>query len=249
VKFSEFFFQGSPVPVEFIRGSDDPDATLYRQLEQYVLDHHANLTRSGCLPSEILKSVVYEPETLNLQDPKYQHIMECAECLREVIGFREARQAQSSLRPQILSKSRRTFSVLSLIATAAACIVVGIALGTHGKHVAVTSEREVRSEVLDLSRSATARGVDGGQPALLMKDVGLLIVELPPLSPAGTYQVTLQRDDGEPVVSGQGTAATKDGKIELRVRLNLMTLPAGTYRLGLKGEQDSAPYLYPIELR
>jgi hypothetical protein len=67
VKFSEFFFQGSPVPIEYIPGSNDPDATLYRQLEQYGLDHHPNPTRSGCLTSEILKSVVYEPETLNLQ--------------------------------------------------------------------------------------------------------------------------------------------------------------------------------------
>jgi hypothetical protein len=59
---------------------------------------------NGCFTSEVLRSVVYEPETLDLQDPKYQHIMECAECLREVIEFREARLAQTSLRPQDLSK-------------------------------------------------------------------------------------------------------------------------------------------------
>jgi hypothetical protein len=32
------------VPLEHIRGSEDPDATLYRQLEQYVLDHYCNQT-------------------------------------------------------------------------------------------------------------------------------------------------------------------------------------------------------------
>jgi hypothetical protein len=43
--------------------------------------------------------IVNEPETLDLQDPKYQHIMECAECLRELIGFREARQTQLLTQP------------------------------------------------------------------------------------------------------------------------------------------------------
>jgi hypothetical protein len=59
-------------------------------------------------PRKVLKSIVYEPETLDLQDAKYQHIMECAECLREVIEFREARLAQTSLRPQDLSKGSQS---------------------------------------------------------------------------------------------------------------------------------------------
>jgi hypothetical protein len=81
------------VPFEPSRRLDDPDAAFYQQLERHVLEHYPNPTRSGCLTSEVLKSVVYAPETLDLQDPKYQHIMECAECLGEVIGFREARKA------------------------------------------------------------------------------------------------------------------------------------------------------------
>jgi hypothetical protein len=96
------------VPFEPSRRLDDPDAAFYQQLERHVLEHYPNPTRSGCLTSEVLKSVVYAPETLDLQDPKYQHIMECAECLREVIGFREARKAQTSLRPQDLSKGSQT---------------------------------------------------------------------------------------------------------------------------------------------
>ena len=96
------------MPFEPSRGSDDPDAAFYQQLERHVLEHYPNPTRSGCFTSEVLKSVVYEPETLDLQDPKYQHIMECAECLREVIEFREARLAQTSLQAQDLSKDSQT---------------------------------------------------------------------------------------------------------------------------------------------
>jgi hypothetical protein len=96
------------VPFEPSRRLDDPDAAFYRLLERYVLEHYPNPTRSACFTSEVLKSIVYEPETLDLQDPKYQHIMECAECLREVIGFREARLAQASLRAQDLSEGSQT---------------------------------------------------------------------------------------------------------------------------------------------
>jgi hypothetical protein len=237
------------VPLEHIRGSEDPDATLYRQLEQYVLDQYPNPTRKDCLSSEILKSIVNEPETLDLQDPRYQHIMECAECLREVIGFREARQTQILTQPTDRLKRVHRLSALTLGATAAACLLGGVAIGTHIRRDSGPSVQEVRSEVLDLSRDATARGVENNQPALLMKDAGHLVVELPPLSPPGQYQVTLQHDDGDVLVSAEGTASTNDGKVELRVSWNLAALPPGTYRLGLKGTQDSAAYLYPVQLR
>jgi hypothetical protein len=237
------------VPLEHIRGSEDSDATLYRQLEQYVLDHYPNPTRKDCLDSEILRLVVNEPESLDLQDPKYQHIMECAECLREVIGFREARQTQILTQPTGRLRRVHRLSVLTLGATAAACLFGGVAIGTHISRDAGPSVREVRSEVLDLSRYTTARGVENSQPALLMKDANQLVVELPPLSPPGRYQVTLRYDDGDVLVSADGTASANDGKLELRVSWNLTSLPSGAYRLGLKGEQDSAPYLYPIQLR
>jgi hypothetical protein len=237
------------VPLEHIRGSEDPDATLYRQMEQYVLDHYPNPTRKDCLSSEILRLIVNEPETLDLQDPKYQHIMECAECLREVIGFREARQTQVLTQPTGRLKRVHRLSLLTLGATAGACLLGGIAIGTHIMRDSGPSVREVRSEVLDLSRDATARGIENSQPALLMKDANQLVVELPPLSPPGPYRVTLRHDDGDVLVSADGTASTNDGKVELHVSWNLAALPSGTYRLGLKGTQDSAAYLYPIQLR
>ena len=237
------------MPLEHIRGSEDPDAALFRQMEQYVLDHYPNPTRKDCLSSETLRLIVNEPESLDLQDPKYQHIMECAECLREVIGFREARQTQLLTQPTGRLKRAHRLSVLTLGATAAACLLGGVAIGTHIRRDSSPSVRDVRSEVLDLSRDTTARGVENSRPVLLMKDVNQLVVELPPLSSPGRYQVTLRHDDGDVLVSADGTASANDGNVELRVSWNLAALPSGTYRLGLKGEQDSAPYLYPIQLR
>jgi hypothetical protein len=218
-------------------------------MEQYVLDHYPNPTRTGCPDSQTLKLLVYEPLSLEFRDATFLHVMECAECMREVIGFREARQTQPLTQPTGRLKRVHRLSLLTLGATAAACLLGGVAIGTHIARDAAPSVREVRSEVLDLSRDVTARGVENSQPALLMKDANQLVVELPPLSPPGRYQVTLRHNDGDVLVSADGTASANDGKLELRVRWNLTSLPSGVYRLGLKGEQDSAPYLYPIQLR
>jgi hypothetical protein len=193
--------------------------------------------------------IVNEPETLDLQDPKYQHIMECAKCMREVIGLREARQTQVLTQPTGHLKRVDRLSVLTLGATAAACLLGGVAIGTHIRRDSGPSVRELRSEVLDLSRDTTARGAENSQAAILMKDANQLVVELPPLSPPGPYRVTLRHDDGDVLVSADGTASANDGRPELRISWNLAKLPSGTYRLGLKGAQDSAAYLYPIQLR
>ena len=48
------------MPLEYIRGSEDPDSALFRQMEQYVLDHYPNPTRTGCPDSQTLKLLVYE---------------------------------------------------------------------------------------------------------------------------------------------------------------------------------------------
>jgi hypothetical protein len=56
------------VPFEPSRRLDDPDAAFYRLLERHVLEHYPNPTRSGCFTSEVLKSVVYEPETLKIRN-------------------------------------------------------------------------------------------------------------------------------------------------------------------------------------
>jgi hypothetical protein len=83
------------VPLEHIRGSDDPDAALFRQMEQYVLDHYPNPNRTGCPDSQTLKLLVYEPLTLQFRDAKFLHVMECAECMREVVAFRNVRMAET----------------------------------------------------------------------------------------------------------------------------------------------------------
>jgi hypothetical protein len=142
----------------------------------------------------------------------------------------------------------RRFGALALSATAAACVVGGVVIGTHLKPPA-THEAELRSEVVDLSRDGTTRGIEKGPQSLLTKDVKELILELPPLSPEGRYRVTLQSENGQAAVSGAGIAKTQNGKTELPVMMNLSGLLSGDYKLAIQGEHDSAPYYYPVVLR
>jgi hypothetical protein len=128
------------VSLQPIRGSEDPDGALFRQMEQYVLDHYPNPTRTGCPDSQTLKLLVYEPLTLQFRDAKFLHVMECAECMREVIAFRKTRVAETGavtpLRSAVPISSTRTsasssppplrmhrrFGALALGATAVACM-------------------------------------------------------------------------------------------------------------------------------
>jgi hypothetical protein len=254
------------VPLEHIRGSEDPDTALFRQMEQYVLEHYPNPNRTSCLDSQTLKLLVYEPLSLEFPDAKFLHVMECAECMREVIAFRKTRVAEtgaatplgsaipnSSTRTSASSSSpplrmHRRFGALALGATAAACVVGGVVIGTHLKPPA-THDAGFRSEVVDLSRDGTTRGIEKGPQSLLTKDVGELILELPPLSPEGRYRVTLQSENGQAAVSGAGIAKTQNGKTELPVTMNLSGLPSGNYKLAIQGDHDSAPYYYPVVLR
>ena len=240
--------------LQHIHGSEDPDAALYRQMEQFVLDHYPNPTRTGCPDSQTLKLLVYEPLTLEFRDATFLHVMECAECMREVIAFRKTRVAETGastpVESAIPSSSTRTsapssppplrmhrrFGALALGATAAACVVGGVVIGTHLKPPA-TREAGVRSEVVDLSRDGTTRGIEKEPQSLLKKDIGELILELPPLSPEGRYRVTLQSENGEATVSAAGIAKMQNGKTELPVMMNLSGLPSGDYKLAIQGEQ------------
>jgi hypothetical protein len=142
----------------------------------------------------------------------------------------------------------RRFGALALSATAAACVVGGVVIGTHLKPPA-TREAGLRSEVVDLSRDGTTRGIEKGPHSLLTKDAGALILELPPLSPEGHYQVMLRSEEGNATVSAVGIAKTQNGKTELPVMMNLSGLPSGNYKLAIQADHDSAPYYYPVVLR
>ena len=74
---------------------DDDDTLLFEKLQEHVLEAHPNPERIGCFDNATLKAWVLTPEKLDLSDPKYLHVLKCAECTRELIELRKLRNAQS----------------------------------------------------------------------------------------------------------------------------------------------------------
>ena len=244
------------MPFEHIQGSEDSDALFFRQMEQYVLEHYPNPSRNGCPNKDVLRGLVYDPESVAARDSVNLHVMECAECLREVIAFRSERQnaprvpRSADLPPLQLPPIHihRRAHLLTLGAVGIGCLVGGLAIGTHLRQTAPPVEMR-RSQVVDLSQDVAPRGKSNKASLRLMRDVDQLVLELPPLSPAGRYEVTLQTDHGDTALSSAGTAQLSDGRVELPVFLNLTAVRPGTYSLNIQAEQDSAPYSYSVQLR
>jgi hypothetical protein len=197
--------------------------------------------------------MIYEPEKLDLKDIKYVHVMECAECTRDLIRFRKARnedRTQRSSTPSIVVHNRkRQFIGLSVGASIAASLLIGATLVWQLKPKEVINTSASREQVVDLSSVSTPRGAEGDSSAYLMKEVGTFIIELPPLSPAGHYKVMLMNSDQKQMISADGVARDAQGHLELPVKLDLAALSPGNYRLAIKSDQDTAPYFYNVRLR
>jgi hypothetical protein len=73
---------------------NEDDALLFERMREYVIDHHPNPGRVGCLDQETLKKFVFSPEELDLTDVRYLHVMKCAECTRELGKLRRIRDQQ-----------------------------------------------------------------------------------------------------------------------------------------------------------
>lgn len=70
---------------------DEDDTLLFEKLQEHVLEKYPNPERIGCFDHSTLKAWVYTPEKLDLSDPKYLHVLKCAECTRELIELRMLR--------------------------------------------------------------------------------------------------------------------------------------------------------------
>ena len=138
--------------------SEDRDTDLFQRLEQFVLDNYPNPRRIGCLHRDELEALLDDPGSLDLKDIRYMHIMKCAECTRDLIGFREARRQKASLQRAVRFKR--------LVFALAACLVivlgsVSILHRVHKRSVGVeVASGQVFNAKLDLSNIDTLRGGD-----------------------------------------------------------------------------------------
>lgn len=237
---------------------DDNDTALFEQWREQVIRDYPNPERIGCLAPETLRMFVETPAKLDLADLKYLHIIQCAECTKDLNELRRAREerlSQATFVPE-----QRVFRIRSLVfwrfiaVAGSACILVAI--------MALTSRRELQSpgkgkqveaavqKTIDLSGEAVSRG--GSNRSLWISFPRRLVnldLVLPFYSPSGRYRLTLSKErNSKELQYRYATASANGAHTELHVQLDFRSMSSGHYLLGTAHEGDPEPSYYPFTL-
>ena len=234
---------------------DDDDTLLFEKLQEHVLEKYPNPERIG--DRSTLETWVYSPEKLNLSDPKYLHVLKCAECTRELIELRRLRdqQAPRAIAPEI-PKRTADWRWAALAAVLVCCLTLAGALYWRTHLIAPPSpsiSATPVAETIDLSQAGTTRGgATSTVPAVVLpRRVVSAHIILPNFSPGGNYvvSVTTDRSGASEKATGHAVANVQGFHTDLTVALDLRSLPPGTYFLATTHEGDLASYFYPLTVR
>ena len=206
-----------------------------------------------------LKAWVYTPEKLDLSDPKYLHVLKCAECTRELIELRRLRNEQSA-RAKVGVPARPSSAVNWRWAVAASVILCCLAVAgviywrIHSEAMPAQSAQSTPVAVtIDLSQAGTTRGseISTIPVGVLPRRVVTAHVILPNFSPGGNYVVSVatDRSGSSEEATGHAVARVQGFHADLTVVLDLHSLTPGTYFLATTHEGDPASYFYPLTVR
>jgi hypothetical protein len=237
---------------------DDDDTLLFEKLQEHVLEKYPNPERIGCIDHSTLKAWVYAPEKLDLSNPKYLHVLKCAECTRELIELRKLRNAQSGRANQgVISRSVHAvdWRWAAFASVLLCCLAVAGAGVIYWRSHYVAKPAQVAESApvavtIDLSQAGTTRGTDTTTVAavVLPRRVVISHMILPNFSPGGNYvvSVTTDRNGTSEKASGRAVANVQGFHADLTVALDLRSLPPGTYFLATTHQGDPASYFYPL---
>jgi hypothetical protein len=238
---------------------ENQDTLLFEKLQEHILENYPNPNRIGCIDHATLETWVYAPERLNLSDPKYLHVLKCAECTRELIELRKLKKRQSEpAEIGVHSKTRQgsNWRWAAMAAVLLCCLAVAGAIYWRSRSSATTSQEAQTTPVavtIDLSQAGTTRGGEASSVSAidLPRRVINAHVILPYFSPGDNYvvAVTTDRDGASNRAAGRAVANVQGFHADLTVTLDLRGLPRGTYFLATTHEGDPASYYYPLTVR
>jgi hypothetical protein len=237
---------------------DQNDTFLFEKLQEHVLENYPNPDRIGCFDHATLETWVFHPERLDLSDPKYLHVLKCAECTRELLELRKLKndRGSASKAQSVTEQPRSSRWPLAIAAILLFCIAVaGVTYWRIQSQAASTMgiTADPVAMTIDLSQAGTTRGGETSTvpPVALPRRVITAHVLLPYFSPGGKYvvSVTMDRNGGHTKAEGQGIANINGFHADLSVSLDLRALPRGTYYLATTHQGDQASYYYPLTVR
>jgi hypothetical protein len=239
---------------------DDDDVTLlFEKLQEHVLEKYPNPERIGCIDHSTLKTWVYSPQKLDLSDPKYLHVLKCAECTRELIELRRLRNEQPAhanigVRSHPGPAANLRWAVFAPVVV---CCLAVAGVFYWRAHLVGTPIQVAQSApaavTIDLSQAGTTRGTDTttAPVVVLPRRVVSAHVILPNFSPGGKYVVSVTTDRSGALgrAAGPAIANVQGYHADLTVTLDLRSLPSGTYFLATTHDGDPASYFYPLTVR
>ena len=216
--------------------SNAADKRLLDILRQGLATEFPNPERIGCPGSVLLKGIAQGKVSLTEAEPWLDHLSSCSPCFQEFKEFRR----------QSLIQRRR---VLTWAAASAAALLfaVGGWLWVRARHSVETTD----TAVLDLRERSVARGqsqADTGQaPLEISRTAKHLVLDLPIGSKEGPYDVGLLTETGDQILRATGMAQLHDHITDLRVDIDLSSVRAGPYSLGVR-QASLAWTRYPIRV-
>lgn len=235
---------------------DDNDTSLFDRLEEHVLQNCPNPGRVGCPSSSTLEAFVRDPGSVSLEQLNELHIMQCAECTRELIGLRKAwevmrRESGNHTVPVAPARSHYRW------VAAAACLFVllGSVLLLNRSAIWKTSTNEqVVAMTIDLKENGPARGGSDDEPSrtkiVLPRNRVQLHLLLPYFSRSGNYTIGLStsRTGEAPSALGNGFARSSGPNTEVQVSLDLRRVAPGKYYLSTTLIGDGSPSIYEVSV-
>ena len=202
--------------------SNAADKRLLDILRQGLATEFPNPERIGCPGNALLKGIAQGKVSLTEAEPWLDHLGACSPCFQEFKEFRR----QSAI------QRRR---VLTWVATAAVLLfAVGGRLWVRGRQSVETSD----TVVLDLRERSMARGRSqsetGQSPLEIPQTAKHVILDLPIGSKEGPYDVGLLTETEDQILRATGMAQLHDHTTVLRVDVDLSSVRAGAYSLGVR---------------
>jgi hypothetical protein len=216
---------------------DPPEFASGDEVDEVFGRANPNPDRAGCLPRDVLIGLARRERPIG--DPAYDHLAKCSPCYLEVRAFQQGDAAQR--RRRILAWASAA-AVVVLFAGAAVwfAFVKGNGLG---------QSMEFRT-ALDLRPYALMRGETQGTREQLVIPRGrvMLTMLLPVGSEPGPYEVQILDSDLTSKASATGVADIRDHVTTLQATLDLASLPAGTYQLGVRRSGEDWQ-LFPAQVK